>query len=233
MTVRSLPRVLVALGALLLVSLTACGQPEYRYVRNTEARTAFKVPHGWEVFDESQVQSGEGQATTPDPVDWLVGLDADPQPAPGHILSAQDELTTEYPQGIAAVITLNTELRDRASVSTLRNLVLPVDSLLQEIGAEAVTLISYDDRIVKDGFRGMHMEVQVAASALKALNAGTAGAGSAPSFLSDSYIQMSQTAYYDPSTDKVFFLAVLCDANCYSRNRGDIETVINSWAVIP
>jgi hypothetical protein len=101
------------------------------------------------------------------------------------------------------------------------------------VGAEAVTLLSYDDRIVKDGFRGMHMEVQVAASALKTLNAGATGTSEDPSFLSDSYIQMTETAYFDPNTDKVYFLAVLCDADCYSRNRGDIETVINSWAVIP
>ena len=231
MTSRTLPRSLVALGAVLLVTLSACGQPEYRYVRNTEARTAFKVPHDWQVFDETQ--AGEGQASTPDPVNWLIGLDGDPQPAAGHILSSQDELATEYPQGIAAVITLNSRLRDQANVGTLRNLVLPVDGLQEEVGADAVTLLAYDDRIVKDGFRGMHMEVQVADSALKTYNAGAAASTSEPGLAGESYIHMTQTAYYDPTTDKVYFLAVLCEANCYSRNRGDIETVINSWAVIP
>lgn len=233
MCARTLPRALIAAAAACCVLLTACGQPEYRYVRNTEARTAFKVPHEWSVFDESQVQSGEGQASTPDPVQWLVGLDADPAPSTGHILSAQDDLATAYPQGIAAVISLNAQQRDQVNMGTLRNLVLPVDSLQEQVGAEAVTLLAYDDRIVKDGFRGMHMEVQVASSALASLNAGGATSTEEPSFLSDRYVQMSQTAYYDPNTDRVYFLAVLCDANCYSRNRGDIETVVNSWAVIP
>jgi hypothetical protein len=232
MIVRIAPRTLMAVAATLAL-LASCGQPEYRYVRNTEARTAFKVPHEWTVFDESEVQTGAGQASTPDPVQWLVGLDADPQPATDHILSAQDDLATDYPQGIAAVIALNAQQRDQVNMGTLRNLVLPVDSLQEQVGAEAVTLLSYDDRIVKDGFRGMHMEVQVAASALKTLNAGGTATSEDPSFLSDSYIQMTETAYFDPNTDKVYFLAVLCDADCYSRNRGDIETVINSWAVIP
>lgn len=227
-------RALVALGVGCLLALSACSPPAYRYVRNTEARTAFKVPNGWAVFDETQVQGGgDGQASTPDPVDWLVGLDADPQPTTDHVLSAQDDLATPYPQGVAAVITLNARQRDQVNMGTLRNLVIPIDSIQDQVGAEAVTLLAYDDRIVKDGFRGMHMEVQVAASALTALNAGTATSGSDPSFLSGEYIQMSQTAYYDPGTDKVYFLAVLCEAECYNRNRGDIETVIESWAVIP
>jgi hypothetical protein len=227
--------VLVAIGASLLVALSACGEPAYRYVRNTDQRTAFKVPREWAVFDQTQIQGGQsGQASTPDPVQWLVGLDADPKPASEHILNAQDDLASEYPQGIAAVVSLNATQRDSVNMGTLRNLVLPIDSLQDQVGAEAVTIVKYDDRIVKDGFRGMHMEVQVAASALATLNAGTEGTtGADPSFLSDEYIQMSQTAYYDPDTDNVYFLAVLCEANCFSRNRGDIETVINSWAVIP
>jgi hypothetical protein len=236
MTRRTRRRAIVALGVSSMLALSACGAPAYRYVRNTEARTAFKVPTEWAVFDETQVQGGgDGQASTPDPVQWLVGLDADPQPATDHVLSAQDDLATAYPQGIAAVISLNARQRDEVSMGTLRNLVIPIDSIQDQVGTEAVTLLAYDDRIVKDGFRGMHMEVQVAASALTALNAGATGAGSGsdPSFLSGEYIHMSQTAYYDPGTDKVYFLAVLCEAECYNRNRGDIETVIESWAVIP
>ena len=39
----------------------------------------------------------------------------------------------------------------------------------------------------------------------------------------DDYLHINQTAYVDPSSDKVYFLAVLCSAECYGRNRGDIE----------
>ena len=44
---------------------------------------------------------------------------------------------------------------------------------------------------------------------------------------------MTQTAYMDPAIDKVYFLAVLCEADCYGRNRGDIESMVDSWTVIP
>ena len=51
----SLRRPLVAALAFLAGSslLVACGSPSYEYVRNTEARTAFKVPIEWTVFDEA------------------------------------------------------------------------------------------------------------------------------------------------------------------------------------
>ena len=58
------------------------------------------------------------------------------------------------------MISFNAQHRDQVNMGTLRNLVLPVDSI-QERG-EGGQLLSYDDRIVKDGVRGVHMEFQVA-----------------------------------------------------------------------
>ena len=50
-----------------------CGSPSYEYVRNTEARTAFKVPIDWTVFDEATLQGEPAgpPVNTPDPVEWL------------------------------------------------------------------------------------------------------------------------------------------------------------------
>ncbi len=42
-----------AFAAAIVTTLVACGSPSYEYVRNTEARTAFKVPIDWTVFDEA------------------------------------------------------------------------------------------------------------------------------------------------------------------------------------
>ena len=85
----------VAVGS---ISLASCGEPEYEYVRNTQARTAFKVPHGWTIFDEATMQGDPqgAQASTPDPVEWLVGLDGDPSPSREHVLT----FTEGYDTGI-------------------------------------------------------------------------------------------------------------------------------------
>ncbi|MEX1264206.1 MAG: hypothetical protein WEE66_09800 [Actinomycetota bacterium] len=229
----------VCLASLLVVAvastgLVACGSPSYEYVRNTEAKTAFKVPHDWTLFDEATMQGDPpgAQASTPDTAEWLVGLDADPSPAREHVLSLAGGYDTAFPQGMAAVYQLSTQARDRVNLELLRNLLIPIDQIRDDVGVEAVTMISYDDRLDVDGFRGLHLEAQISISALESVVGIVGGAGDASVLVSDDYLHINQTAYMDPSTDKVYILAVLCSADCYARNHGDIETVVNSWAVI-
>ena len=225
------PVLAMAVGS---TSLAACGAPEYQYVRNTEARTAFKVPHDWTLFDEAAMQGDpQGtQASTPDPVEWLVGLDGDPSPAREHVLSLAGGYDTAFPQGIAGVYRLTTQVRDAVNLEQLRNLVIPIDQIRDEVGAEAISMIAYDDRLDVDGFRGLHLEAQVSISALETVQGPDGGAEGASVLVSDDYLHINQTAYVDPSSDKVYILAVLCSADCYARNRGDIQTVVDSWAVI-
>ncbi len=216
------------LGAGLAFVLASCGSPSYEYVRNTEARTAFKVPIEWTVFDEAALQ-GEAAGppvNTPDPVEWLVGLDGHPSPAIDHVLG-QGAYDSDYPQGIAAVLRLTAQQRDGINLGALRNLIVPIDQIQDQVGREAVEVLAYDDRLDKDGFRGLHFEAQIWASALE--NPGASG-GSV--LFDDRFVQISQTAYLDPASDKVYVLAVLCSAECFSRNSGDIRSVIESWAVI-
>ena len=221
------------LGAGLVVAsaiVAACGSPSYEYVRNTEARTAFKVPIDWTVFDEATLQGEPAgpPVSTPDPVEWLIGLDGHPSPAVEHVMS-EGAFDSDYPQGIAAVLRLTAQQRDGINYGALRNLIVPIDSIQDQMGREAVQLLAYDDRIEKDGFRGLHFEAQIWASALS----GDAAEGNGGSvLLDDRFVQISQTAYMDPASDRVYVLAVLCSAECYGRNRGDIESVIESWAVI-
>ncbi len=214
--------------------LAACGSPDYEYVRNTEARTAFKVPIEWTVFDEATMlgETTGPSASTPDPIEWLVGLDGDPSPSRDHVLSLTTGYDTVHPQGIAGVYRLSSNVRDRVNLSVLRNLILPIDQVRDEVGAEALNVLAYDDRLDEDGFQGLHFETQVSMSALEFVLGESGGGDDPPTILDDDYLHINQTAYIDPSSDKVYILAVLCSAECYSRNRGDIDTVVNSWAVI-
>lgn len=215
--------------SVVLLTLVGCGSPSYEYVRNTEAKTAFKVPIEWTVFDEATLQ-GETEGppvNTPDPVEWLIGLDADPSPAVENVMN-RAAYFSDYPQGIAVVLRLTPEQRDSISYGALRNLILPIDQIQDQVGREAVQVLAYDDRVEKDGFRGLHFEAQIWASALE----GDAAAGGSTVFFDDRFVHVSQTAYLDPASDKVYVLAVLCSAECFGRNRGDIESVIDSWAVI-
>jgi hypothetical protein len=222
------------LGLVTVAVLSGCGSPEYEYVRNTQARTAFKVPHEWTVFDEATMQGDlQGSQAGPDPVEWLVGLDADPAPAREHVLTPDAGFRAAYPNGIAGVYRISSSVRDRLNLSELRNLILPIDTIRDEVGADAVVLLAYDDRLEVDGFRGLHFEAQVSVPAVEQVM----GSGSEPieggPLVNDDYLHINQTAYMDPGSDKVYILAVLCSADCYERNRGEIETVVQSWAVTP
>ena len=79
-------KVAIVAGA---ATLAACGSASYEYVRNTEARTAFKVPIEWTVFDEATLQGEPAgpPVNTPDPVEWLIGLDGHPSPTVEHVLA--------------------------------------------------------------------------------------------------------------------------------------------------
>jgi hypothetical protein len=37
----------------------------------------------------------------------------------------------------------------------------------------------------------------------------------------------------DADTSRVYYLAVLCSAECFNRNRSDIEAIVDSWTVLP
>jgi len=171
-------------------------------------------------------------ASTPDPIEWLVGLDGDPSPSRDHVLSLATGYDTAHPQGIAGVYRLSSSVRDRVNLTLLRNLILPLHQVRDEVGAEALNMIAYDDRLDEDGFQGLHFEVQVSMSALEFVLGESGADEDPPTLLDDDYLHINQTAYVDPSSDKVYILAVLCSAECYGRNRGDIDTIVNSWAVI-
>jgi hypothetical protein len=235
---------LASMGLILLTS--SCSAPRYEYVRNTSLRTAFKVPSDWKLFDrETLLGLPPGpQPSTPDPIRWLVGIDGDPQPSVSHVLDPST-LNTDYPQGIALVQQLGFDDRDTSSLSTLRNYLFPVDTLLQD--ANSAQVVSYDDTINNNGVRGLHIVFQFRASSLASAQASatptaTSGAaslqrtllgGAHAALLSPDYVTVDQEAFVNPDSSQVYIIAVLCSAACYQRNSSDIRSIVDSWTVLP
>ena len=239
---RRLPGVGVA-GLLLAAVLTSsCSGPRYEYVRNTSLRTAFKVPAGWTLYDKSTLLGlpPGPEASTPDPIRWLIGIDGDPTPAVSHILDP-NTLDTDYPQGIALVQEYSFDDRDQSSFMALRDYLFPVTALIQDPNNAQV--VSYDDRIDHDGVRGVRVVFQFRTSALATAQASAptvqtdlqrallGGAGAA--LLSPDYVTVEQVALVDAETSRVYYLVVLCSAECYNRNRSEISSIVDSWTVLP
>jgi hypothetical protein len=234
----------VALVAL-ATAATACSGPRYEYVRNTSLRTAFKVPRPWTLYDKETLlglPSGP-EADTPDPIQWLVGIDGDPSPAVSHILDP-NTLNTDYPQGIALVQDYSFDDRDQSSFQALRDYLFPVTALIQDPNSAQV--LSYDDRIDRDGVHGVHIVFQFRASALAGAQASAAQTGSEGSdlqrsllggggaaLLSPDYVTVDQMALVNADTSRVYFIAILCSAECYNRDSSQIQSIVDSWTVQP
>jgi len=251
--VRSRSRALVFLAGILVGSfvLGACSPPEYRYVRDSGSRSAFRIPTGWTTYDEATVLgelNGAPQGDQPNPIQWLVGVDGDPSASVAHVLNGSD-LGTDYPQGIVIVQDLSFVERDYASLNYLRNFLFPIDQLIQNESNAAV--VSYDDEIHDNGLRGLHMVVSFRASALAdarqaaAAASGTQGGASTGSdalqrallggagtgVLSPGFVELDQKALIDDASHKLYLAIMLCSSECYSRNRTQIEGAVDSWTV--
>ena len=233
-------RGLTAVTAVVGIALGACGPTQYRYVRSPDSTTAFKIPSGWTTFGKQAFlhQSGP-QPSTPDPIQWLVGLDGDPRPSVDHILN-MNALDTSHPEGIALVLTLSAADRDRMSLEGIRNFLIPVDQLLNQ-GSDDADILSYDDTLSPGGdLRGSRMSFEFRPSVLAELgassgqpssSAGVGGTGSTA--LSDDFVVMHQIVYLDQGTNRVYLMALFCDARCDQRYSQDIQSTIDSWTVRP
>ncbi len=237
------------LGFVAVTILAAsCASPQYRYVRDTHTRTAFRVPTTWTIFDKATVLGlpPGPQPAVPDPIQWLVGIDGDPQASVSHILNVAD-LTTPDPQGIGLVQALSFTERDSASISYLRNFLFPVDQLIQN-GSDGA-IVSYNDKLVQGGLHGVHLVIQFRASKLAAAVAASQSAtgsntdstnalqrallgGAGASVLEPNFVELDQKALIDDSSNRVYYVAILCSATCYQQNRGSIESAVDSWTVI-
>jgi hypothetical protein len=235
---------------LLLASLcvglaVSCSAPQYQYVRDSHTRTAFRVPTTWTIFDKQDVLGlpPGPQANTPDPIEWLVGIDGAQEASVGHVLDTSN-LASDEPQGIGLVRDLSFSERDSASIAYLRNFLFPVDQLIQNESDAAV--VSYNDKLDQNGYRGVQLVFQFRASALaKATSATTTPSatgdeqlqrallgGEGVAVLSPNFVEVDQKAFIDPSSSKVYYVAILCSADCYQRNRDQIGSAVDSWTVI-
>lgn len=216
------------------------------YMRNTNERTAFRLPQGWTTYDEATVlgQSGAPQGDVADPIKWLVGMDGDPAPSVSHVLNG-DDVSTDYPEGIAMVQELSFAERDSMSMSTLRNYIFPVDQLIQDDNSAVV--VSYDDEGVKNGTRGVHMVISFREAILAAARQAAAGQNAPPTdsdalqrallggggtaILTPGWVEFNQYSVVDQSTHKLYLMILVCTSECYQRNRATIEDTVNSWTV--
>jgi hypothetical protein len=211
----------IALAFILGTAGVACTTDDgSQHLRDTDVGAAVRIPAGWTIFEQDQVQpnSVTPGLEIPSPVRWFVGVDADPAPSPTRVVQ---EYTADHPQGFFEVFELDENDRWQMSILAVRNLIVPIDTLREEFLQEAVVLLAYDDRIEVDGMRGLEMVVQVQESRITE--------NDELELIPGSYFQMNQVAWWDPMLDRLYLGALMCSIDCYARYASDIDATMDSW----
>jgi hypothetical protein len=200
--------VVVAIVALLL---SGCAGSSQRFVKSSSDGVYFKIPEHWELYDEDTIVDAD-TALSPQErevskdIGWQVVFDAAPSPSLKHYGAAD----AEHPAGIAQVVRLTPDERDEISISSLRNLIVPVDQLL-EANDGSLQVLDFEE--VNEGVnRGINF----------VFNIRTEDGG---------FVTINQTTLVDDKTQELFLFVVSCKADCYVDNEDTIDKVVDSWTV--
>jgi hypothetical protein len=196
-------------------ALSACTGSGYHYVKDSTddgSGTYFKVPEGWRIYDENQffakLDLGPERAKERKATSWAVAFDASRRPTLNHF----EQPVTTQPFGVAEVRRLGADERDQFSLMAMRNLVLPVDDLLDS-GAADVEVLRHDEFSRDGGFHGLRFTFNLRYPDSKR------------------FVTFDQVSIVDSETKDVHLLVISCSAKCYEHKKDTINTVMDSWTV--
>lgn len=195
----------------LVVLLSACGGSGYRFVGDGDA-LSFKVPSDWTEFDRASVleETGLNEAQVGAQFTFLTAYDADEEPALTHVLSD----VPDDPTVLAYVRELPFGMRDEFSLRTIRNLLYPIDQIVND---DQGVYLNGQDLVLEGGLRGSQDIFEISGGI---------------DFLRDNEVlTVNQLGVVDAGTERLYFIAISCNAACYMEHKGVIEEVARSWAV--
>jgi hypothetical protein len=200
----------VALAVAGIVS-SACSTP-YIYAGSAQLKMVFRVPGSWTAYSSREM--GDALAAVLDSsfagqYPFLAGFDGAPDPSlqdvinPGRLLN--------YPVVISWVRTLPPGARDQLSLRALRNALYPVDQIESDGSGQT---ISYSSFSLPGGYWGNKITFVI-----RGTTPTTAG----------SALELAQIAATDAGAKYQYVLIVSCTPDCFARNKGAIDDVLNSW----
>ena len=216
-------RAIQVAAGLVVVALVAaaCGAPEFTYVKNSDQKTYFKVPHDWqEIGTDSLDDSFSG--TNPDSATaamrqklwWSVAYDASAAPSADHLVTNS---VTAQPIVYARVAQLTETQQNAISLDTLRNAFLPVTDDAREAAAAAIELTD---------FELVHDEVLTPSSGLHGVRVVYDYA--LPGGVLHTF---DQTALVNNDSSKLYLLIIRCSTSCYRERSGELDTIAKSFTV--
>jgi hypothetical protein len=202
----------IAIGVLLAVLLSSCS-PSATYAGSSAQNVFFKLPRSWTVYNQTTLQdmglvnpTQTSQLQASGSSYQLYVSFASPDPHLG--VRGGPDLSGKYPWAYNFVESLGGSDAESISLSSLSDLVLPVDTLSQQGAAEQLAPTKL---LVKGNLRGSRIVYEAKSAA-----------GS---------VAFEQVALLNSPTNEVWLLAVGCSPSCFETHRSTIDKIVDSFTV--
>jgi hypothetical protein len=207
-----------------IVALTAgCGQPEFKYVSNTDDQMYFKVPSSWHEIDGGAVTDGFSGEVDPSSMVaaaqkqlwWSVAYDSDADPSPDHMTTI---LTSSEPVLYATIRHQLPAQQDQVSFDTMRDMFVPVSETQRQLAAQA--------GVALDGFELLYDQVLTGPNGVHGVR--VVFNYQFPTGILHTF---DQTAYANQDSSVLYFLLIRCTAKCYRDRVDELNNIANSFTV--
>ncbi|MFB4315676.1 hypothetical protein [Actinomadura sp. 21ATH] len=210
-----------ALVMALSPALAGCGAAEWHYVKNSGARTYFKVPAGWREIDQRTLD----RTLAPEDPDsaaagvrarniWSIAYDAHRDPDATHLYG----LGSDEPFVYAVIRPLTEAERNAVSLDQLRDAFLPVTEKARQASAqEGAALGAFEllrDRVLTPGggLRGVRATYNYRLPNLYSL-------------------QTFDVTSYSSDQGRLYVLVLRCSARCFRERAKELDTIARSFTV--
>ncbi|NUS07531.1 MAG: hypothetical protein HOV97_33770 [Nonomuraea sp.] len=205
--------------------LSACGQPDFTYVRDREGTTYFKVPASFTQLNADPIElyltgdhPGSLAAAMRAQRVWSTAFDQSAEPSVNHLLSSND------PFVYATVHKLTDQQRDAVSLNRLRDFVLPVTDQMRQL---------YEQQAMATGRPPKLGNFELLSDDVLALDNGARGVRVRFNYQIGNDVQtFDQTAILDEKGATVSVMLIGCQATCYRDRNAEFDKIASSFKLL-
>jgi hypothetical protein len=197
----------------LLLALTACGPPAYRFTANDADSLVVKIPRGWSLVRSGVPASSDGTPSAAG--NWFAVYDGASHPTVDHVGSAH----ALAPVALVQTSVLDADQGRALTDDDMRDALLPVSEKGRAVAqlrggspGNDFHLIS-DEKVGDRTAAGVHVVFSY-------------DLGQGPEVF-------DQVVMADQKKTRIHLLLVHCSQSCYDRNRGLITDSVRSFTVRP
>lgn len=206
---------LVTLATAGLIALTGCSQSQI-YATDKASGTYVAIPKGWNKIVKSELDKAESKSTAPDApeklasVVWQEAYTTSPSVTPTQVLSLQ------APEGAAVYVRvrdLNFEESNSISYNSLRNLLVPITTWLEDPAKANPKFVLIDD----------YERVEKVARGVRTIFTFEDVAGVSST--------IDQTALLSDDRSRIYILIVRAKTKYYDKNVDELLAIGDSFTV--